>query len=195
MIYTGGTCGLLRMRNCNLRGGMVNEHGLRTHGLDELDWNGGTFDGSGSLQGKDVLTLHEIRSKGLIQNVSFKGWATIGGLKPESPGDNTKACVNNLTLRNVSFSPCTRSSGQPNGSQMYVLAGVDNLLWDSGSTVASDGSCVRWTNDGSSQWRKPPTGTIQNVAATGGVKDEFVSGTVGALKFKGSGNVMNGKGV
>ena len=45
MIYTGGSCGLLRMRNCNLRGGMLNEHGLRTHGLDDLDWDGGFFDG------------------------------------------------------------------------------------------------------------------------------------------------------
>jgi hypothetical protein len=192
MIYSGGSCGFLRMRNCNLRGGVLNEHGLRTHGLDELDWDGGFFDGSGSVWGKDVLTIHELRKRGTIANVHFKGWATIGGLKSEPTGDNTKAQVNNLTLRNVTFEPCIRASGQCNGSQAYFLAGVNNFVWDGGSIIASNGSCIRWSNDGASKDRKSPTGTVRNVTGCGSSKDKFVNG-VGGLKYKGLGNTMNGK--
>jgi hypothetical protein len=204
LIYVGHGAhnGLLRMRRVNLHGGMLNEHGLRTHQLDELDWVGGIFDGSGSMQGKDVLTIHELRVKGLIQDVHFKGWGTIGGLKPESPGaGNDRAVVKNLTLRNVTFEPCIRSSpdrkskdfGKLNGSQLYVLAGVSGFVWDGGSTVASNGSCIRWSKDGASKWRSAPTGEIHNVAGVGGKRDAFAAGALAGLKFKSDGNTMNGK--
>ncbi len=205
LIYTGhgANNGLLRMRNCNLAGGMINEHGLRTHLLDELDWDGGTFDGSGSMQGKDVLAIHELHTKGIIQNVTFKGWATIGGLTDLSPGtNNDKALVNNLTLRNVTFVPCVRSSpdktspdfGRKNGARIYVLAGVTNFLHDTGSIESRDSACYLWTNAASSATRKAPTGTVKNIQATGPQDNAFVQGNaMAALVYRGMGNWMNGK--
>jgi hypothetical protein len=200
-IYTGHGVhnGKLVWRDNNALGDVnfpTNEHVLRTHNLDELDVDGGSIDGTGSLHGKDALTIHEIRKKGRIANLPVKGWATIGGLTPISPGDNTKSLVNNLTFSNVSFEPCIRADndanfGKPNGARLYFLAGVNNFKWDGGSIVSkNDSPLINVTSDGSSSTRKAPTGTIANVTASG--PKSFVGGNA-AVGFTVSGNTFNGK--
>lgn len=198
MIYTGTVGGagngLLKLRNVNLSGGMLYEHGLRTHALDTLDWDGGTFDGSGSTVGKDVLTIHELRKSGIIQNVHFKGWATIGGLGPDSPPVNApanlNAVVDNLTIQHCTFDPCTRSSPtSQNGARIYVLSGVSNFQFVDNTVNTADSDSFLWTKDYTSAKRPAPTGTIQGITATG--KGKFISGDAALPKM--SGNTFNGK--
>ena len=182
---------------------MINEHGLRTHLLDELDWDGGTFDGSGSMQGKDVLAIHELHTKGIIQNVTFKGWATIGGLTDLSPGtNNDKALVNNLTLRNcqlLAVHPLKPRQNQPGLRQKKRRANLrpgrrDQLPPRHRRDRGLRQRLLSWTNAASSSTRKAPTGTVKNIQATGPQDNAFVQGNaMASLVYRGMGNWMNGK--